>query len=661
MRKKEHHKTTKILTYKQYRTFQGYYRIKSALDKGLGLKDVFNKSILHVMDWLKYRLEGAETTRPDELNFLSHYPSPDKYVDFELFTGEDNYISIEANTDYDISLFAVKEENAWTLRLLEPNNDSENTNKAKPSEDENTSGESSSAPPRERHPERIFITNISVKQTENDVKLAVRITCREPNINREDCAAYRPAFLYMIYEDEDLLLTEGNIESSDYPINGDEIVLNTKSGEECTKFCHELLLNEERQLPIVLAPSQFTDDKQIGQLASDTAASAYLIIENDKKKFAKLFSKLKSENKLTEAEFTEYKNRLDKEFLCFNPIKDGNRYWFSMEEEDWKKKLVALLRSYTVRRDEEGKKPAPITYGDLLFRTALLDKYVREIEDASNRELLEDIKKQQEETMKKMESFVSEDEMRKLLEESAALLDRIKLLEESNRKYSSENTTYKQLIDEKNEEINNQRAQIEKNKTEIRSLESRLPSKEQQEDALRREEVKCEACRYMDKYRDRPKKKNEVLQWIKDNFSEHILLHGDAEKAYKKYSDALMELDRFCLAFVLLNACVMNKNGEMPDDVYTAIREKPELSVLEPDTPTGFDSSVAPPAAFINYLGKKCLLDRHLKYSADSSETFRIYYLFCSTENKAVIGSMPDHLSQTKNKDERFSSRINKA
>ena len=84
--------------------------------------------------------------------------------------------------------------------------------------------------------------------------------------------------------------------------------------------------------------------------------------------------------------------------------------------------------------------------------------------------------------------------------------------------------------------------------------------------------------------------------------------------------------------------------------------------MLEPDAGTGFKWEEAPPAAFIKYLGEKCLLDLHVKYSANSDETFRIYYLFSSAEKKAVIGSIPDHLAQTKNKDDGNSrGRRNKA
>ena len=52
-------KPSAIMPFTEYKTFQGFYKIRPA-DESRDLNYVFNKSILHVTDWLKQRFESAK-------------------------------------------------------------------------------------------------------------------------------------------------------------------------------------------------------------------------------------------------------------------------------------------------------------------------------------------------------------------------------------------------------------------------------------------------------------------------------------------------------------------------------------------------------------------------------------------------------------------------
>ena len=168
----KHYPTTKVLSYKQYLTFQGFYRVKSCDKSELSLDDVFSKCVLQIIRWLKDRAE--EKDLKSELEFLTFYPGVEEFGIFkEIMYGEDDTVFQRAKGNYDINIFALKNENIWTLRITEPDNGKETSD----------------------FPGRVFITNVSIKQCQDNVLVAMQTRCKEPSNNASEAAAFRPACL----------------------------------------------------------------------------------------------------------------------------------------------------------------------------------------------------------------------------------------------------------------------------------------------------------------------------------------------------------------------------------------------------------------------------------------------------------------------------------
>ena len=143
-----------------------------------------------------------------------------------------------------------------------------------------------------------------------------------------------------------------------------------------------------------------------------------------------------------------------------------------------------------------------------------------------------------------------------------------------------------------------------------------------------------------------PKKKEEVIKWIESKYSDTIVVHKDAERAYNKMANDNLNVKRFCEAFNFLDTYVRHRNGSLSPEYFVAITEKTPFKI----DPTGFKGSAKDyPAYYIdisedNYSDKCHLLDLHIKYSSQSKEMFRIYFTYIDEMKKAVVGSMPDHL-----------------
>ncbi len=167
-----HRPTTRLFPFKQYWTFQGYYKVKASGESELSVNDVFNKCILHIIDWLKVRTESDRKKNEqlrEELSFINWYPSPLEHHTFELFGDEEKTVYQQAKRNYDISIFAYKDEETWTIRIIEPNSKRKNGDRTR----------------KRLKREQVFITNAAVKKTSEGVYLTSRITCKEPADNKE--------------------------------------------------------------------------------------------------------------------------------------------------------------------------------------------------------------------------------------------------------------------------------------------------------------------------------------------------------------------------------------------------------------------------------------------------------------------------------------------
>ena len=198
---------------------------------------------------------AEEKDLKSELEFLTFYPGVEEFGIFkEIMYGEDDTVFQRAKGNYDINIFALKNENIWTLRITEPDNGKETSD----------------------FPGRVFITNVSIKQCQDNVLVAMQTRCKEPSNNASEAAAFRPACLYYIYEDEDLVMNEAVISSDEYMINGSPLYLNTGSKECCQQLYDDLMTSDARQMPIVFCPSLDEEnyDNMIARISNGFAGMA---------------------------------------------------------------------------------------------------------------------------------------------------------------------------------------------------------------------------------------------------------------------------------------------------------------------------------------------------------------------------------------------------
>lgn len=613
MGKHTHHPTTKLLTYRQYWTFQGFYRVKAKV-ADMTSEDVFSKCILHVACWIKDRSDY--TTPNSELSFLAYYPPVDEYKVFgEYLFGCDATVSQRAKKDYDIGIFASKADNAWTVRVIEPDNAKETSD----------------------YPGRVFVTNIAIKGLADEVYVAIRTTCKEPSNNESEAAAFRPACLYYIYEDDSLEMFEGGIKKHEYPINGDIIRLNTQSKTACQSFYDSFVKNKERQMPIVLCPSLEDEElnESIEELANSVSGLAYVIVEEKKKYYAKLFCDIMKDYIRFEL--------AKKSFVCLLPCgcnENDLRLSFSADKKGIKE-LKKYLSTYTVKRDGEAKTPK-FRYGEVLFYGRLWDKYVYSMTEAADSELLNAMKKTIDSLAAKSESL-PEEERDKYEEQVGRLSEDYNHLEESNTALMQKVANYKAAISERNSELERARAEIKQLKMSLSQISIDY---DVSDEIFAGDPFDSQvSSQWNDSF---PKKLDEVVPWIRKRYDGTVVIHHDAVRAFNKLAKDTLNIKRFCEAFGYLDAYVRFKNGTLSPEFYSAVIEKTSFRA----EPHGFKGSVKDyPAYYVDIdekgYCKSChLLDLHLKYSSQSKETFRIYFSYVPEIKKAIVGSMPDHLCQ---------------
>ena len=642
MAKKEHHSPLPLCAFRQYWTYQGYYKLTPAQGSGMSVEDVFNKSILYITGWLKGKLGSA--LEEEELNFFNIYPDAEEYASFRLFEDGKDIIDNRVHRRYDINVLAIKDESEWTLRMVEPQTP---TLKSKNVDEP-------------QHLERQFVTNAALKKADDCVYFTARVTCKEPEYNGDDYAAvFRPAFVHYIYDDESIVMTEGAVETGEYPIDGSIISMNTGSKEECRRFFDDLINNPFRQHSIVLFNPEMEEKDRTAteEIAKLLGGCGYIVTEEESKCFANLFNVM---------DMPEAISKIKDNYLVIYPL-TGDSFdsaeteWFPVYFKD-RNRMKDEVYSYTFRKDGVIKTPKYM-YGDVLFCSDLKKKYVEEIGRAADKGLLARLAEQLKEAERDKASSSADEQKRKLEEIEKTMRE----LERQNGELRRKNAEYAGIIEQKNNEKNILSEKLKRACAERDNMLSSQPTEEMLKAREKNRELAEFAEEYMNKYLTvtlGPGKFIEVIPWIKSTFPETIFIHPDAERAYNKLGREY-PVDKVCAGFVFLNAFVRYRRGDWTKEQYLKVSESELISAFfgesERTLSSNFDKTDAPEAAFIEYKGIKQLLNLHVTYSEVSSEAIRIYFIYDADEGKAVVGSMPDHLAQKNHigKD-KYSNRIHK-
>ena len=607
----KHHTVNTIEQFSQYWTFQGFYRILPGSDD-IDLYDVYRKCICHVTFWVRKRVRPRNLTSCEEVDFLNKYPDPSKFSELELFVpmlNEGNVISEPhvLNKKYDIKLVATRD-GEWAIRIVEPNNKKEATIRS-----------------------RVFITNIGIKMTDSGVLLAVRTTCKDTREakGKTDAAAFRPGFLPNIYKDSSLVVTEGAVGTLNYPVMEGPLVTNSTGNRknDALDLINKLIRDEGRQEPVIFCHTnkEKLPENQINDILHSTTGFAYCITDVYGDNYKSVFENLGLKDSVVKDMDTKIKDN----FLVIGRGKDcSEMYWFPSGRPGMKKMCDSIV-AYNTRRDGIEKTPA-FGYGEVLFYRDLWNQNYKTIErraiesDAEIDELRKSL-----DVLKEQPIISGDKEAQKTIDDSIGKIER-----------------YKGIIKDKNDKIRSLSDKISELELTIQQLEKKLSPEDISEAQKHVKEVEEAVQDYLGRYHAFPEKKRDVIQWINDTFGDVITIHNDAKKSYENFMDRPFPLDKFCYAFVLLNAYTLKENGDLDKDVYDEIEKT--WAYLKCDK-SGFTESNAQkiPAAWIG----SDLLDMHIKYGSNGDEIFRIYFYYDKNERKTIVGSMPDHLYYFTSKD----------
>ncbi|MCR5543348.1 MAG: hypothetical protein K6F55_04290, partial [Eubacterium sp.] len=149
---KYNYQATKLKFFKQYSTYQAFLELHPI--NGLSTDDCFSKTILYIMRWfrnrIKNRMESDVFEKYDDIQFLiDDYPDPSDFSSFNI----ENDLNIYGLDFIEFETAYLKDEAAWVVNLIEPDNDNEG---------KNING-------------RTFTTEIFVYKLESSVALGIRV------------------------------------------------------------------------------------------------------------------------------------------------------------------------------------------------------------------------------------------------------------------------------------------------------------------------------------------------------------------------------------------------------------------------------------------------------------------------------------------------------
>lgn len=141
-----------------------------------------------------------------------------------------------------------------------------------------------------------------------------------------------------------------------------------------------------------------------------------------------------------------------------------------------------------------------------------------------------------------------------------------------------------------------------------------------------------------------PNDKEDICDWIEENYSNSIILTSRAKNEMKKHSGAL-DITALCDGIVYLDAYVNFRRQELSEDMLMLYAERYHWEIQNCGKATlkmRHDDYTAA------YNGEQYELDLHIKRGIKAEELIRIYFCWNDEMRKLIIGSMPAHLATVK-------------
>lgn len=600
-------KTTKLVFFRKYDTYQALLEIMPKKD--LPVKDCFSKVILYIMRWFRNRLGDEVFDKYPDISYLrSDYPLPDNYEAFNI----ESVHNIEGLNFLDLETIYLAKKKAWFFRLAEPDNGQEK---------KDIQG-------------RTFRTDICVYRGRNSVVLGIKESCREPEQNSEDASGYRPGFVRDIFYDRQLIVGEQGIDGK-YVFATRPVRVNGKSKADCEKLYTDLIMSKNRQMPVLFVPGDFYREHkdEVDEKTVSLLGYCHVVVWNNTCR--KLFeSVMGSEELVTAAESGKlifYRNTKRQNYTTD---------YYDGEEENVLGRIKAVALHEPIRkRCDFGRYTSSPLVEDLTGETADKDAETVAFEENRRRTEIKDLRQ-------KVGDYERDND--RLQRENDRLTAENKRLSKDNTKISSD-------FSKKDNEISELNIKNKELAEEAERLRGVLAEKEKQINAQLREERERTLPLLKMPASDKVKK-DSILSWIKECYSEELIIHKNAEKSFNA-DNRNIDWHKFCMMIHFLAGYTKHRNsGGVAIDAAAAREYDPEeASFMVEPTGTGqgateiYKDKYTIAVKGVDGKQKNVLMDLHIKSGKGNDvNMIRIYFYYSTELKKSIIGYMPDHLPTRK-------------
>ncbi len=595
-------KTTKLVFFRQYNTYQALLEIHPI--GNMTVDAVYVKVILYIMRWFRNRLgEDSLASNPDVAFLWEQYPDPDNYDQFKL----DEVSNITGFDFIEFETAFLKDKHAWIVYLSEPDNGQE----------------------RKDIQGRTFTTEISVYKQERSVVLGIKESCREPERNTEDAFGYRPGFVRDIFYDTDFLVTEQGLDR-EYAFSKTAYKLNGKSGESCKKLYDGLIASNGRQMPILFVPGEYYDKHAIEVDEKTASLLGYchvVVLENGCRK---LFEQI-----MENSEFVEVAEEGQLIFYRTNYLQEYPSAYFQDDSDELLDRIKSVAQNEPLRKYCDFK--------EFSFKPSWSEG-IDGSSDQKNEEIAE-LHRQYETEIARIKKRVND-----LERDNDHLQRNINALESENKDLDKE---IRKNIAEISKNIKDLDSAIEE-RDRVRIEMRILSEKSLRNDLIARGMVTETKERYKPLIKLPPlsrEKKEEILDWIREYYSDVLVIHANAEKSFLD-DNRNIDWHRFCMMIHFIAGYTKYRNdGGRALDAQAARDYDVEDSGYKIE-PTGsgqgaleFHKDKYTISIVEDGKEQDVLMDLHLKYGKGMDDNMiRIYFHYSSVEKKSFIGFMPGHL-----------------
>ena len=663
---------TALKLYRQYETYQAALEVYP--EGGLRVEACFGKVVLHLIKWLKWRVAGSEEGQKEKLlkladlydqegfRFLAMCPDPE-----EMGTEPPSFKDLSFTVPMELQVLSVPEEKGWVMRLAEPDNGAEGKQPGN----------------------RMFVTETAVYQKEKTVSLSVRTICREPSDAAEDAAVFRPAFIKSMILDQQLLLAEEGLDRR-YAFTRKPVTVQISKGRKTEDFVRYFLDNKDRQKPVIFC----TEDTYTG-----TDAKGHAIVNANSAR-----PEIVADTNLHGAILDE---------ICASDVSFAKKSIDALAARTAGYGYVVVLEGNTENLFSRQEGCLCSTFHEHLYYGNLL-LYLGHEPKLDAQELMECILDRDEDTaepellkvrLDQAAGRVMNDSLRrsyeyhahaffyeartKLLERrlSGGMEDRetFRQMEEAIRAFQEEADGYRkdnaglssrlEAVESRNQELN--KALSERDR-EVSSLQRRLEQEQEKAgqllskaEQLQEQNAQIKQARRVDAAVLRPmlelafsyhiEKKEEVLRWIREQFSDTLIVLPKAERMFLG-CERVIDMKIFCKMIFLLSryTAIRNENTgtsmteeavmeqiKLCDIGYNGITNGSVGGVeyYPIDMRKQYEMDIS---AYDSSKPQKQLMQQHVKYQVEPESLIRIYYIYDEKIGKSIIGAMPEHLKTPK-------------